>query len=316
MTKNLWISWEVHTRTRSITNTLDIKLIELLSKHNRIVKYVLLTIKTMRALLQEKPKVLIVQNPSIVLGYLSLLLRPFFKYKLIMDCHNAALFPLEGKYEWLVTVAQFLIKKADFVIVTNNELANLVSKLSGKPIILNDPIPDFSYEKLNESTTKQVTLISAWAEDEPVDEFISAVSSFSQVNFVITGKAKIGVVSKAPTNIQFPGFVSRKDYIKLIANSDLIVDLTHRENCLVCGAYEAISVEVPLLLSNTASLKNTFDYGAIFCDNSIDAIKGGLEASLKNLDVLQKDIVLMKTIHTERWNEASKQLKINLYFED
>jgi glycosyltransferase involved in cell wall biosynthesis len=269
----------------------------------------------MRALLQEKPKVLIVQNPSIVLGYLSLLLRPFFKYKLIMDCHNAALFPLEGKYEWLVTVAQFLIKKADFVIVTNNELANLVRNLSGKPIILNDPIPGFSYEKLDGNSTKQVTLISTWAEDEPVDEFISAASSFSQINFVITGKAKPDIATKAPTNIQFPGFVSRKDYINLIANSDLIVDLTHRENCLVCGAYEAISVEVPLLLSNTTSLKNTFDYGAIFCDNSIDAIKGGLGISMQQLDVLQQDILIMKRIHTERWNGASQVLKDNLCYE-
>jgi len=312
MSKNLWISWEVHTRTRSISSSLNIKLIELLSKQNRIIKYGLLAFKTIRALLQEKPKVLIVQNPSIVLGYLSLFLRPLFKYKLIMDCHNAALFPLEGKYQWLVKLAQLLIKRANYVIVTNNELANLVCNLSGTPIILNDPIPNFSFEKCKTNTIKQITLISTWADDEPVEEFISAASSFKKINFVITGKAKLDVVSKAPSNIKFSGFVSRNDYINLIANSDLIVDLTHRENCLVCGAYEAISVEVPLLLSNTDSLKATFDHGAVFCENTKEGIKQGLQQAITNLEDLNNEILTMKSLHNERWNKASEHLKVEL----
>jgi len=241
-----------------------------------------------------------------------LLLRQFFTFKLILDCHNAALFPLEGKSKWLNNRAHFLIKKADLSIVTNNELAEVVKSIGGVPIILNDPIPNFDYKKHPSNNTPQVTLISTWADDEPVAEFISVASSFQYVNFVITGKPRAELVKEAPKNIKLPGFVSRSDYINLIANSELIVDLTYRDNCLVCGAYEAIAVEVPLLLSNTNSLKTTFDHGAVFCVNTKEGIKQGLEEALSRLIILNDEIITMKTLHTKRWSEAAKNLKVEL----
>jgi len=315
MSNNLWISWETHTRSRSIADALNIELIELLSNKSRMVKYIVLVYKTMLTLLKYKPKVLIVQNPSIVLGYMSILLKPFFRYKLIMDCHNAALYPLEGKYPWLVSLAQFLIKKANFVIVTNNELAKKVVALGGTPIVLNDPIPSFKFDTQTQFKNSQpkVTLIATWAEDEPIMEFLNAASTLENVDFYVTGKLKDASVKEKYHPINFPGFVSREDYIKLIATSDLIVDLTTRENCLVCGAYEAVGVGVPLLLSNTDSLQATFDSGAEFCENTVDSIRNGITSALSNIDKLKISIENMRTIHMQRWKESSLDLKKVLY---
>lgn len=307
--KNMWVTWEVHTRSRSITGVLNIPLIELTSNRHRVIKYFGLCAQTIKCVVKNKPKVIIAQNPSIVLGYLMLMLRTFFKFRLILDCHNAGLFPLEGKYKGLNKLAHFLVSKADYSIVTNSELAKIVQNIGGRPIILNDPIPNFNYEKLEKNGEKKVTLISTWADDEPVAEFINAASAFPNIEFTITGRAQSTLINVATDNVRFPGFVSREEYIKLIANSDLIVDLTHRENCLVCGAYEAVAVEVPILLSNTVSLQSTFDKGATFCENTVEGIKNGLDAAVKQLSSLQEDIVEMKDIHTERWNKASETLK-------
>lgn len=314
MNNNLWISWETHTRSRSISSALDIKLVELLSKKNRLLKYIILSFQTIKVLFKYKPKVLIVQNPSIVLGYLSLLLKPLLGYKLIMDCHNAALYPLEGKYPLLVNLAQFLIYRANFVIVTNGELAKKVNGLKGIPIILNDPIPNFNFEKESQFRNKKpkITLIATWAEDEPIETFLDAVKLLENVDVYVTGKLKNPAVKERYTKVNFPGFLSRANYIKLIATSDLIVDLTTRENCLVCGAYEAVGVGVPILLSNTISLNSTFDLGAEFCENTVDGIKDGIISALSNIDNLKVDIKEMKLTHMKRWEENSLKLKKEL----
>lgn len=310
MNNNLWISWETHTRSRSISKTLNIELIELLSNKNRILKYMTLTIRTIKVLFQNKPKVLIVQNPSIVLGYLSVLLRPLFKYKLIMDCHNAAIYPLEDKYTWLTSIAQFLVRKANFVIVTNDELSKKVLALKGSPIILNDPIPLFKYDESSkfQNSHPKVTLIATWAEDEPILEFLNAAKKIKDVDFYVTGKLKDQSISEKFKTINFPGFLSREEYIKLIATSDLIVDLTTRENCLVCGAYEAVGVGVPLLLSKTISLQATFDSGAEFCENSEQSIETGVLSALSNIEDLKIQIKHMKKVHMKRWSEHSLNL--------
>jgi hypothetical protein len=314
MNNNLWISWETHTRSRSISNALKIELVELLSNKHRIFKYIILTIRTIKVLFQKKPQVLIVQNPSIVLGYLSVFLRPLLRYKLIMDCHNAAIYPLEDEYLWMTSIAQFLIRKADFVIVTNDELSKKVIELKGSPIILNDPIPVFEFDEASQFQNLQpkVTLIATWAEDEPILEFLHAVKKVDNVDFYVTGKLKDPYIKEKYSTIHFPGFVSRTNYIKLIATSDLIVDLTTRENCLVCGAYEAVGVGVPMLLSNTISLRSTFDLGAEFCENTVDGIKDGIVSALSNINDLKVDIKEMKLAHMKRWETNSLILQKEL----
>jgi hypothetical protein len=310
MNKNLWLSWEVHTRSRSISSALNIKLIELISNKPSVGRYIFLSIKTILILFKQKPEVLIVQNPSIVLSYISVIFRPLIGYKLIMDCHNAALVPLEGKYPWLVKLAQFLINKAKFVIVTNEELAKQVFSLKGAPIILNDPIPEFDYEKSlkNRNDQPKVTLIATWAEDEPIKEFLDAVAQMENLDVYVTGRLKEPELKEKYNMVNFTGFLSRSDYIKLISSSDLIVDLTTRENCLVCGAYEAVGVGVPLLLSNTLSLRSTFDLGAEFCDNDVDSIIDGINSAISNIQELKDGIKSMKEIHMDRWEKSATKL--------
>jgi hypothetical protein len=310
VSKTIWITWEVHTRSRSISKILNLKLIELISNKNRFIKYITLSYKTISALKQHSPKVLIIQNPSIVLSYLTLVLKPFFKYKLIMDCHNAAIFPCEGKFYLLNIIARFLISKADFVIVTNTELANIVKKLNGSPITLNDPIPVFQYEKKSKPTNHKfkITLICTWAADEPVAEFLKAACKIENAEFYVTGKVKNQNFPQKYSHVNFPGFLSRDEYIKLIASSDLIVDLTTRENCLVCGGYEGVGVEVPLLLSKTESLQATFDYGVVFCENTESEITIGLQTAIESSEFYQEEIQKMKTIHMKRWEVASFEL--------
>jgi hypothetical protein len=68
------------------------------------------------------------------------------------------------------------------------------------------------------------------------------------------------------------GFLDEQDYWELLASSDAVMDLTTLADCLVCGAYEAIAVNRPMILSNNAASAATFAGFGEFADNTPDGI--------------------------------------------
>ena len=63
------------------------------------------------------------------------------------------------------------------------------------------------------------------------------------------------------------------DYWRLLTEASLIIDLTDMDNCLVCGAYEAISIEKPLILSKNNASVQTFNKNAVHVENTSESIK-------------------------------------------
>jgi hypothetical protein len=98
--KTIWITWERHRRTREIAQRMEIPLFELLSNRNRLIRYLSLSVRTTIILVKEKPNFLIIQCPSIILFFIVVLFKKFFRYRLVCDAHNAAVYP-EKKYEFL-----------------------------------------------------------------------------------------------------------------------------------------------------------------------------------------------------------------------
>jgi hypothetical protein len=69
--KAAWITWENQRRNRELSKSLGIPLFELSeidNISNPFRKYVTGIIKTLKILLEEKPELVICQNPSLVLA--------------------------------------------------------------------------------------------------------------------------------------------------------------------------------------------------------------------------------------------------------
>ena len=71
MPKAIWISWERHRRTSTLAEHFGIPLHTLLYSGPAPVRYLVLSIRTTALLFRERPGVLVVQNPSIVLATLA-----------------------------------------------------------------------------------------------------------------------------------------------------------------------------------------------------------------------------------------------------
>ncbi|WP_203141135.1 glycosyltransferase [Marinobacter mangrovi] len=312
----IWLAWEGHTRSRSLASELEIPLHEIIIKGNKIKRYIISLYKTATVVKRYSPEIIFFQNPSIVLSVFLVLLRPFHKARLIMDTHNAGVYPLEGRNRILSWISYWLSRKVDLSIVTNEYLAKEVKRRRGSSYVLTDPIPKFpKYSRSSNELPEEVyvVLVCTWADDEPYMEVISAAKILEEydVNIHITGKPPKHVLEMSkPKNVVLEGFVSHEEYLALISDATLLIDLTSRENCLVCGAYEAAAVGTPCIISETDISKKVFKDGYLYTSNSAADIARKIVIGLERNSELRKQLVSFKLEYSKNFSNKIKDLAL------
>lgn len=293
--RGLWITWEFQRRNLGLSAALDWPLIQIEICSNPFLRYLLSLHRTLRIVMQKRPAVVAVQNPSIVLAVFGVLLSNVFKFKLIVDAHNSGIYPREGGCSVLMAVANWVQRKADLTIVTNCSLKNVVSSHGGRAVVLPDRLPDVPKGTIDKKLEGEVNIvfICTFSNDEPYEEVIEAARLISNnVVIYITGRYEGKVESKnMPSNIRLQGFLDEVSYWSLLKSSDIVMDLTTREDCLVCGAYEAVSLDKPLILSDTVAIRYYFNQGCVYVGDSRDEIASGVNSAIRDICDLQKEIV-------------------------
>lgn len=312
----IWVAWEEHRRTKELAGYFNIKLFILESKWPRAIKYPILIYKTLLTYLKHKPDIVFVQNPSIVLALFSCYIKKIFKFKLVADMHNAAIVPDNTFQQYIYPMYRTVFKKADLCIVTNNGLKEKIIPY-GNTFVLPDRLPAISqnFQKNEGIQNNYFVFICTFGIDEPFNEVIEAARLTNDMHIYVTGnhkKCPDNIKNNLPDNVTFTGYLAEKDYLDLLYFSDGVIDLTNRENCLVCGAYEAVSLEKPLILSNTKALKKYFTKGVVFCENERSAIKDATIEIMRNKSLYESEIKELKNKLNSEWKNYSYKLLANL----
>jgi len=277
----LALTWTEHRRTTGLCAGLDLELVVIRAKNRGALRYLFASVRTIALLLRRRPDVLLVPNPSLVLATLAILLRPILRYRLVVDAHNEAVVPFIHQQCWLRRVSRWVVSKADLTIVSNRLLAAAVEEQGGRPFTLPDRIPEPPIASVGMASVGKLqgafnaVLISTFAPDEPVLGVLEAVRGTS-IDLYVTGDCcKLGPSTRqnVPRNVHLTGFLPEAEYWKLLRSADAIVDLTLMENCLVCGAYEALALGKPMLLSNNRASVEFFGDSALYTDNAPDDIR-------------------------------------------
>jgi len=98
----------------------------------------------------------------------------------------------------------------------------------------------------------------------------------------------------------------------MLNSVDATIILTSRENCLVCGAYETVAVEKPMILSDTKALRDYFSMGAVYTENTIEGIKNAILEMIRKKEELSKEVKTLKKIRHSEWLEKKKNLEKRL----
>ena len=319
MSKRVWVSWETHRRNQTTSKALGAKLFELdYYKASSLMRYLRATITTVFLLVRERPSLIFVQNPSMLLAVLALQFGRLFRTSVIVDGHNAGLYPFDGKKYWANQLARHIMRSAALTIVTNSGLAEYVKKNGGRPAVLPDPLPTFIFKQRATPLKGRVNIlfICTWASDEPYMEMMTAAAYLDKsICIYITGNSKgreTAFGKPLPENIVLTGYVAEEEYVHLLHAVDIIIDLTTRDNCLVCGAYEAIAVEKPLILSDTPAIREYFSHGVLYTDNTALDIARQIHDCLERIEEIQNQVKQFKQDLITQWECIRRDLQITI----
>lgn len=310
----LWITWEHQRRNISFAKAIGASYCEIIERGSRPSRYIKSIVRTLQKIRVTKPSYIFYQNPSLFLAVtvtcFGRLLSP--GTKIVGDYHNAGVFP-----PILPWVARFAARHSDLVIVTNEALAQEVGSWGAPTISIPDPLPTLAAEKRSRTQDGFVVLfVCSWADDEPVSEVIKAAEILAALNpsigIHITGRPKQEKLSnfpRLPSNVTLTGFLSHEEFDQYLFDANIVMDLTTRADCMVCGGYEAVAAETPVILSDNAPTKKYFSKGALFVDNSANSIASTINTASKNEYQLRVDVASLKIeVRNQELDTLSKLL--------
>ena len=295
--KAIWLTWEVQRRNRSLAKAVSATLHELRHSGGRLARYCALIPRTFALVRRERPAVIYYQNPSIILAALLATMKALrlTRARLIGDFHNAGVYPPAGA-RWLVP---WIVRNSDLVIVSNRNLEAAIARFGGRAMSIPDPIPHFEAGAHEPAATEtfDVLFICSWAPDEPIVEVLKAARLVGErqpgIVISITGRPKldkVGWSESIPDNVRLTGFLAELEFERRLLAAKVVLDLTTRADCMVCGAYEAVSAGVPMVLSDNEPTRAYFRRGALFTDNSAQSIAAEILRAHDHHAKLQREV--------------------------
>lgn len=314
----LFIEWaEYASRADSLANAVGAKPIFIgkVNKHKNLFvsfsTYPAKIIENFKILKQEKPNIVYITNTNWIITLVNLIFSKIFRYKLILDSHSCAFDHEFIKYP--LFLSKLFAKCADLSIVTNKSHKEFLEKNNANVMIVSDiPFEDklFSAEKIQLSEKFNICYICTYANDEPFLEVIEAAKSNEKVMVYLTGQYnRVKLNPQDYPHVVFTGFLSNEDYKKYLNNSDAVMTLTTREDTMQRAGSEAISVEKPLITSNTKMLRNYFTKGTVFVNNNKESIAEGFNKIINEHEELKVGIIELKENRKRSFSQILDKLK-------
>jgi hypothetical protein len=294
----LIIAWKsISPRTRLLAKALNKKI--LLCDKGSL--YINNFIESFRYIKENRPKIVIIQLPQGPLLLFATLIKLFYGIKIVADVHSGFLLISGFKSAILNMPFKFLLRYCDLIILHNKQIIFLIStEIRKKSIIVYDPW--YYLDKNQEDDSKidnYLVFPCSFHPDEPIKEILESIKNYEiGYKIYITGRwhKKPNLKKFASENIIFTGYLSNKDYKKLINSSHAIITGTKREYTVLMSAWEALAYKKPLILSKTITLKNLFGRYPLYYD-------------LKDPESIRNAITQTKKfqINKSSWNNLKKK---------
>lgn len=315
--KYIFIAWtRYNRRSDMLAQHLDATMYHLAyGRHGDIwrapLRYMVLSWRTWALLRRERPEVVFVQNPPIVCVLIAYLYARCCNARYVIDSHTAAF--LSPKWRWSLWLHRLLSRGAVTTIVTNDHLCAVVrrwgcrvTKIGFTPAEYPDGEP-FALEG-----AFNVAVISTGAEDEPLDLVFAAARRLPEVRFYVTGDARRvdpTVLTRRPDNCHMTGYLSYAQYVGLLRQANVVLDLTTRNHTLLLGAFEAVALGTPLIISDWPVLRDYFSDGTVHIPNTIEGVYAGVRQAQREQATLRAGILHLRDQLNTEWTHTFQEFQ-------
>ena len=311
--KKIFLAWKSYcTRSHNIAGHVGAENVFILpfasekSAFGKILRYAVSFILTLKYLFKERPPVVFTLNQPPPLIFAVYLYSRMYGAKYILDSHSGPF--NDPKWAWFLPGYRFIAKNAFLNINTNSHHKEIVESWGGRSCIIGDVPIDFKTDYPRKVVSeKSIAVVASFMFDEPLEAVWEAAELLPDVTFHVTGnhkKAGRKLLETVPDNIKLEGYMERDEYLGLFLSVKGVMALTTRDFTMQMGAYEALSLEQPIITSDWAILRESFGNGAVYVDNTPQSIASGCSELLNNHDRYSTAIIKQRRIRRTYFDKA------------
>ena len=300
----LFIAWRVfQRRTESLAEKFNLRTEyyyypwEEKSKLHKALSYVYKTIDTISDLFHIRPQLIFIQLPPTPVLYIVALYCRLNDCKFVADCHNAMIYS-----RWLAwPSAKLLLRRADILLVHNEDVEHYARRLKLDAITLRDPLPDLSnsgsldiLEQYDLKHGNYVIVPWSFSADEPIRELVQAAKLLPHTKFVMTWfaeKMPDDIRNNLPDNLLLTGYLDEKVFNTVFSHAGSALVLTTREGTQPSGASEAIVLGIPLIISDMETTRKLYGDMPVYVKNDTNGILGGIKTAFDEHDKRTSEIM-------------------------
>ncbi len=278
------------------------------------LKYLAQMFMTWKLLKRERPKIVLVMVPPVFICVPVYLYCLRHRARYITDTHTAAF--TMSRWKPLLFLNAWFYRRALLNLVTNAHLAQQVQAWKAPHIVIGDlPVRFDKIKAFPVNGRFTVAVICSYNPDEPLDEIWQAAEELRDVDFFVTGKVKDAPARLAkhqPENVKLTDFLALDLYAGLLRDSHAVMVLTTRDHTMQRGGYEAMALGTPVITSNWPLLRETFDQGALFVDNTPRSIVNAVRALQASWPEYKAAMQKQRRERHDLWREKEKTLRAAL----
>ena len=274
-------------------------------------RYLIQAWKTWRVLHKERPDIIFVQNPPIFAVIVVSFFARCYGVQYVIDSHTGAF--LSSRWRWSVGLHRRLSRGALVTLVHNSSQEKIVNLWGCRYCVLCDPLGDFaSVESFSFDGQFNAVVVSSFDLDEPIEVVLDSAAELPNVTFYVTGdysRAASTLLRKKPENCRLTGYIPYRQFVGLLRGADVIIDLVSNGDTLLCGAFEAVSVGTPLIVSDWPVLQERFPIGTIYIPNTVKGVREGVCRALREQVRLRQEILLLQEQLKVEWMRKFTELQ-------
>lgn len=254
--------------------------------------YPLSIARTIAALVRLRPRAAIIAVPPFVAPLVALPFLRVLRAPFAVDVHSGAV--LDRRWRWSLGIVCWIGRSAVAAVVTLPSLEAPFRERGVRTLVIPDPLPNLAPDEpaavaRGVDAVPVVVAVCGWGLDEPIEALVASAAG-RHWHLVLTGRPRREL--KTPANVTLAGFLDEEAYVRRLASADAVVVLTDREDTLLSGAWEAIALGRPLVLSGTTALRTTFGDGVTYVTEDPADIARGIDAVLRDPGAARRVLVL------------------------
>lgn len=316
--KPVFVSWiDFHGRSEGIARRLGIEEWSEGGGEGPVpLRYARLWVATWKYLRRTKPTEVIVMQPPVV-ALLAVRAAVGRKVRLCGDLHTGTFY--DPKWKWSTKLVLKLLRGSNISVVTNDALAKTVRTLGSEAVVLHDLIESYpdagelgafddpALEALRERNFVLVPITYSY--DEPLEELAAATHRTPGIQWVFTGRPPASFVEQCDqTNTVFPGFVSRDEYLRLLAHANVLLAPTTEEDTMQRAGYEAMCAGKALVTSDTAVLRDFFADAALTVPPDRARFAAAVVSAAGEQHLLERRMLELRALREKEQEDALAQL--------